>query len=107
MLRSAAGAVGPDDEVRPAQGVEVRGVVGGVEDAVEQLAELLGRRRRIDVEQGVQGLGGRHVMGLRADAADAGGEVGHVLGRPAHAELLEPPQLRESASRRWPRPPRR
>ena len=85
---------GADDEVRPAQGVEVRGVVGGEEDAVEQLAELLGRRRRIDVEQGVQGLGGRHVVGLGTDAADAGRQVGHVLGRPAHAELLEAAQLR-------------
>ena len=94
MLRSAAGAVGADDEVRAAQGVKVRGVVRGVEDAVEQLAELLGRRRRIDVEQGVQGLGGRHVMGLGADAADAGGQVRHVFGRPAHAELLETAQLR-------------
>ena len=93
MFRSAAGAVGADDEVRPAQGVEVRRVVGGVEDAVEQLAELLGRRRRIDVEHGVQGLGGRHVVGLGADAADAGRQVRHVLGRPAHAELLEAAQL--------------
>ena len=93
MLRSAGGAVGADDEVRAAQGVEVRRVVGGVEDAVEQLAELLGRRRRIDVEHGVQGLGGRHVVGLGADAADAGRQVRHVLGRPAHAELLEAAQL--------------
>ena len=87
--------VGTDDEVGPAQGVEVRRVVGGVEDAVEQLAELLGRRRRIDVEQRVQGLGGRQVMGLGADAADAGRQVRHVLGRPAHAELLEAAQLRD------------
>ena len=61
---------GADDEVRPAQGIEVRGMVGGVEDAVEQLAELLGRRRRIDVEQVVQGLGGRQVVRFGADAAD-------------------------------------
>ena len=95
MLRSAGGAGGADHEIRPAQGVEVRRVVGGVEDAVEQLAELLGRRRRIDVEHGVQGLGGRHVMGLGADAADPRRQVRHVLGRPAHAELLEAAQLRD------------
>ena len=93
MFRSAGGAVGADDEIGPAQGVEVRRVVGGVEDAVEQLAELLGRRRRIDVEQGVQRLGGRQVMGLGADAADPRRQVRHVLGRPAHAELLEAAQL--------------
>ena len=93
MFRWAGGAVGADDEIRPAQGVEVRRVVGGVEDAVEQLAELLGRRRRIDVEQGVQRLGGRQVMGLGADAANPRRQVRHVLGRPAHAELLEAAKL--------------
>ena len=82
-----------DDEIGPAQGVEVRRVVGGVEDAVEQLAELLGRRRRIDVEHRVEGLGGGQVMRLGADAADAGRQVRHVLGRPADAKLLEAAQL--------------
>ena len=86
---------GTDDEVRPAQGVKVSRMIGGVENAVEQLAELLGRRRRIDVEQRVQGLRGRQVMGLGTDAADPSGQVRHVLGRPAHAELLETPQLRD------------
>ncbi len=37
-------------EIGSAQRVEVRGVVGGVEDAVEHLAQLLGRRWGIDVE---------------------------------------------------------
>ena len=86
---------GADDEVGPAQGVKMRRVVGGEEDAIKKLAELLGRRRRIDVEQGVQGLGGRQVMGLGADAADPRRQVRHVLGRPAHAKLLETPQLRD------------
>ena len=84
----------PDDEIGTAQGVEVRRMVGGVENAVEQLAELLGRRRRIDVEHGVEGLGGRQVVGLGADAADPRRQVRHVLGRPAHAELLEAAKLR-------------
>ena len=83
-----------DDEIGPAQGVEVGGVVGGVENAVEQLAELLARRRRIDVEHRVERLGGRQVVGLGTDAADAGRQVRHVLGRPAHAELLEAAKLR-------------
>ena len=96
---------GADDEIRPAQGVKMRGVVGRVEDAVEQLAEFFGRRRRIDVEHGVQGLGGRHVVGLGADAADAGGQVGHVLGRPPHAELLEAAQLGNLQIGSWPRRP--
>ena len=34
MLRCGGRGVGTDDEVRPAQGVEMRGVIGGVEDAI-------------------------------------------------------------------------
>ncbi len=93
MFRSAGGAVGADDEVGAAQGVEVGRMVGGEEDAVEQLAQLLGRRRRIDVKHVVQRLGGGHVVGLGADAADAVGQVRHVFGGPAYAEFLEAPQL--------------
>ncbi len=93
MFRSAGGACGPDDEVGAAQGVEVGRVIGGEEDAVEQLAQLLGGRRRIDVEHVVQRLGGGHVVRFGADAADAGGQVRHLLGRPALAELLEAAQF--------------
>ena len=89
MFRSAAGRVGTENKVRAAQGVEVGRVVGGVEDAIEQLAELLGRGRRIDVKDAVQGLRGRQVVRLGADAADAGGQVRHVFRLPADAELLE------------------
>ena len=87
--------VGADNEVRTAQRVEVRGVVGDVEGRVEHLAHLLGRRRRLDVKQRVQRLGGRHVVRLGADAADAVGDARHLLGRPADAELLEAAQLRD------------
>ena len=45
------------------------------------------------MEQGVEGLRGGQVMGLGADAADAGRQVRHVLGRSADAELLEAAQL--------------
>src|SRR5208337_2067040 len=82
------------DEVRPTQGIEVRGMVGGVEDAVKQLPEFLGRRRRIDVEQIVQRLGGRHMMRFGANAADPRREVGHVLGETPHAELLKAAEFR-------------
>ena len=45
-------------------------VVRGVENAVKQLAELLGRRRRIDVEQRVEGLRRGQMVRLGANAAD-------------------------------------
>ena len=85
--------VGADDEIGSAQRVKVGRVVRGVEDAVEKLAELLGRRRRIDVEHAVQGLGGRHVMGLRANAADPRRQVRHLFRRPADAEFFEAAKL--------------
>ena len=81
------------DEIRAAQGVEVGGVVGDVEGAVEQLAQHLGGARRVDVIDRVGGLGGGHVMRLRADAADAVGEQRHLFHRAADAEPLEAAQL--------------
>jgi hypothetical protein len=86
---------GADDEVRGGQGVEVRRVIGREEDAVEQLAEFLGRRRRIDVEQCIQGLTGRHVVGLGTHPADPIGQVGHVFGGTAEAEPFEAAEFRD------------
>ena len=83
----------PDDEIRSSQRVKVRRMIRRIEDTIKQLAELLGQRRRIDVKQGVERLGRGHVMRLRADAADAIGQVGHVLGRTPHAKLLKSSQL--------------
>ena len=84
-----------DDEVGAPERVEVRGVVGEVEPAVEQLAEQARRPGRRDVVDGVRRLGRRHVVRLRAHAADAVGEDRHLLHRPAHAEPLEAAQLRD------------
>ena len=85
--------IGAEDDVRAAQGVEVRRVVGHEEGAVEQLAQQLRRPRRIDAVHRVGRLGRRQVVGLRADAADAVGEGRHLLDRTAHAERLEAAQL--------------
>ena len=84
----------PHHEVRPAQGVEMRGVVGDVEGHVEHLAQFLDRRGRFDVIEHVQRLGRRHVVRFRADAADAVGDARHFFGGAAHAELLEAAQFR-------------
>ena len=71
--------VGTDDEVGSAQGVEVRRVIGHEERAVEQLTQELGGPGRIDLVDGVGGLGGGQVMGLRADAADPVRQGRHLL----------------------------
>ena len=86
---------GPDDEVRPAQSIEMGRVVGRVEDAVEQLSQLLGGRRRLDVEERVEGLGCRHVMSLGAHSADPRRKVRHILRGPPHAKPLEAAELRD------------
>ncbi len=93
MLRSAGGASGSYDEVRPTQGVEVQRVVCDEEGRVEQLAQLFGGGRRLNVVDRVAGLHAGHVVGFGADAADAGGDARHFLHRTAHAELLEAAQL--------------
>ena len=93
MLRCSGGASGPDDEVRSAQHEEVQGVVFQHEGVIDQLANLAARRGGLDLVEIVQGLGRGHVMGGGADAADAAGDLRHVLRRPAEAEDLEAAQL--------------
>ena len=86
-------ALRPHDEVRAGEDVEVRRVVGHVERVVEQLAQHAARGRDLDAEHGVDGLGGRHVVSLRAHAADARRDARQLLDRAADAEALEAAQL--------------
>ncbi len=81
------------DEVRAAQGIEVGGVVGAVEGGVEQLAQLLAGGRDFDMVDGVDSLGGGHVVRLGADAADAVGQQGHFFHRATDAEAFESAQF--------------
>ena len=82
-----------EDDVRPAEHVEVRGVVGHVEGAEHELAQQACRPRRLDAVDRVGGLGRGQVVCLGAHAADAIGQDGHLLDRPADAEGLEAAQL--------------
>ena len=93
MLRAAGVALRPHDEVRAGEDVEVRRVVGHVERVVEQLAQLAAGGRDLDAEHVVDGLGGRHVVSLRAHAADARRDARQLLDRAADAEALEAAQL--------------
>jgi hypothetical protein len=82
-----------DDEIRAAEKVEVQRVVLGHEGRVDQLADLPAGGRGRDLIQVVERLGGGHVVGGGADAADARGDLRHVLGRTALGEFLEAAQL--------------
>ena len=84
---------GPDDEVGAAQHEDVQGMVFQHEGVIDQLANLAARRGGLDLVEVVQGLGGGHVMGGGANAADAAGDLRHVLGRAAKGEDLEAAQL--------------
>ena len=84
---------GADDEVGSAQHEDVQGVVFEHEGVIDQLADLPARRGGLDLVEVVQGLGGGHVMGGGADAADAAGDLRHVLRRAAEAEHLEAAQF--------------
>ena len=73
----------------------MRGVIGDVEGVVEQLSQHAPGTRHGDAVDCVGGLGGGHVMRLRADAADAVGQGRHVLHRTADTERFEAAQLRD------------
>ena len=87
------GCVRAEDEVGAREDVEVRGVVRDVEGVVQQLAQLPAGGRRRDLVDGIGGLGGGHVVGFGADAADAVRQGRHVLHGATHAERLEAAQL--------------
>ena len=89
------GSIRAHDEVRAAQGIKVGGMVGAVKGHVEQFAQFLGGGGDIDVINRVDGLGGGHVVSLRADTADAIGQQGHFLDRASDAEAFEPAQFRD------------
>ena len=84
---------GADDEVRPAQHEDVQGVVFQHEGVIDQLADLAARGGGLDLVEVVERLGRGHVMRGGADAADAAGDLRHVLGGTAEAEDLEAAQF--------------
>ena len=69
-------------------------MVAGREAVVQQLAQLARRGRGLHAVAAVDGLGGGHVVRLRAHAADARRYARQLFDRPADAEALEAAQLR-------------
>jgi len=83
-VASGLGGIGTDHEIGPAQEKEMQGVILNHEGVVDQLADGAGGRRRLDLIQVVQSLGGGHVMGHGTDAADARSDLWRVFDRSAH-----------------------
>src|SRR3989304_1222837 len=70
------GGLRPHDEIRPAEEVEVEGVVFHHEGAVHQLADLPRRGGRSYLEEGVEGLRRGHMVGRTGVSAEAGRDLG-------------------------------
>ncbi len=62
---------------------------------IDQFANLARGRSRLNLVKIIQGLGRGHVVGGRANPADAAGDLRHVLRGPAQAEDLEAAQFRD------------
>ena len=89
----ARGRRRPDDEIRPAEEVEVQRVILEHEEVVEEFADLVAGRRRVDVVEVVEGAGRGHVVRRGTDAADALRDLRHFLGGAPDAEPLEAAQF--------------
>ena len=82
-------ALPAQQEIGTAEMEKRQGVALGDLGQVEQAPQLQRRRRDLHRQQLVAGLGRRQQMAHRADAADAGGDAGHLGERPPFAEGFE------------------
>ncbi len=86
-------ALHAQQQIRGAEVEEAEGVALHKLAPVHQLAQLGRGGRNADAQNGVPGLGRGHQMADRADAANAGGDAGHLPKAAAFAELLEAAEL--------------
>ncbi len=77
------------EEVRGVQEVEMQGVALDPLPAVEQPAKGADGRFDRDPGQVFEGVDGGHLVGHRADPADARDDVEHLVRRPSDDQLLE------------------
>lgn len=82
-------SIEPEDQVGTGQHEEVQRVRVDEVAHVEKLAHQLGRRRRVDAQGVLQRLHRRQVVRGRTDSADAGRDLGHLLGFHAHEYPFE------------------
>ena len=77
------------EEVGQVEQVDVQGVALDPLAAVEQAAERPDGGVDLDAEAVLEGVDRGHLVGDRADAADAGDDVDDLVGRPADDQALE------------------
>ncbi len=70
----------------------MQGVAGDPFSTVEQASQVGDRAVHGDAEGVFDGQAGAHLVGDRADAADAGGDVGWLGAGPSAQERLEEPR---------------
>ncbi len=81
------------EQVRSTEMEEAQGMALDVLSPVEDPSEPGGHRRDGDPHDGVAGLYRSERMAGGTDSADAVGDAGHLVKRPADAEFLECPEL--------------
>src|SRR6476659_5880243 len=77
------------EEVGSVQEVDVERVALDPLGAVQEPAERPRGRLDLDADQVLEGVDRAHLVRDRADAADAGHDLEHLVGGPAHDERLE------------------
>ena len=87
------GRVGSHYKIGTAQCVEVCGVIGEIESAIEQLTKFFGSGWRVNVINGIGGFRGCHVVRFGADAANAIRQQRHLFHRAPDAESFKAAQL--------------
>ena len=85
--------VRPHHKIGAAQEIEMKRVVLSNKGAVDQLANLLGRRWRFDLINVVESFGRCHVVSGRTYAADTRSNLRHLFDRTSLHELLKPAQF--------------
>ena len=89
------GRIRSHDKIGAAEYVEMSGMVGNIEGAVEQFAQLFCGRGWVYMEERVQRFARCQMVCFRANTADPLCNLWHFLRRPALTELLESPQFRD------------
>ena len=72
--------------------MDVQGVALDPFTAIQQPPQRADLGRHLKAERLLQRMAGAHLVGDRADAADAGGDVGNFTDLPAAQEALEEPR---------------
>jgi len=87
--------IGPADEVRGSQGIEMGDVRMDEVGGIEEFPQLLAGRWDLNLINGVCGLTRGHMVRAWSDTADTGHNARQFFYRASLAEALKTPQLRD------------